>query len=452
MTELRFFGAANTVTGSKTLLKAGGRSVLIDCGLFQGYKQLRLKNWSAPPFAVGELDAVLLTHAHIDHSGYLPLLARQGLKAPVYCTKATRALAEILLRDAAHLQEEEAFYANRHGFSRHKPALPLYDGDDAERATRLMQTVDFGQAVSLGEGVQARWIPNGHILGSACIELNVSGQRIVFSGDVGRPNDPIMRPPQPLEHADVLVLESTYGDRRHVADTTEVMLRDVVNRTARRGGSVVIPAFAVGRAQTVLYLLHRLKKRHEIADMPIYLNSPMARDVTEVYREFAGEHKLSEGDYCAMCSMAKIINTPEESEALCQKQWPMIVISASGMAAGGRVLHHLKRMVPDPRNTVLFTGYQAGGTRGATMMAGAPNIKIHGEYFPVRAEIVNLESLSAHADYAELLDWLGSLKTPPKRVFLNHGEPQALDALRLRLFETFGWECEVPDYGEVFSL
>lgn len=452
MLQLQFFGATNTVTGSKTLVQAMGKRLLVDCGLFQGFKQLRLKNWGVPPFVPRELDAVLLTHAHLDHSGYLPVLVKRGFAGPVYCTKASQELCKILLRDAGHLQEEEAAYANRHAFSKHHPALPLYTVQEAEYAAKQLKSVSFLEPLTLGAGLSARWTPNGHILGSGCISLTAGKTTVMFSGDVGRPNDPIMRAPTPMDGADYLVLESTYGDRRHEATNPETMLRDVINRTGRRGGSVVIPAFAVGRAQTLLYLLYRLKQRREIIDMPIYLNSPMACDVTELYREFADQHRLLEADYRGMFKMTKFVNTADESRALVATHAPMIVISASGMASGGRVLHHLKQMAPDPKNTILFAGHQAGGTRGAAMLAGVPSIKIHGEYIPVRAEVVNIESMSAHADYAELLDWLATFKRPPKRVFLNHGEPAAQDALRLRIKDTLGWDCHAPEYGEAFEL
>ncbi|MBL8311498.1 MAG: MBL fold metallo-hydrolase [Burkholderiales bacterium] len=450
--QIEFLGATGTVTGSRYLLSTAQSRVLVDCGLFQGWKQLRLKNWAPLPFSPSSLDSVLLTHAHIDHSGYLPALCKQGFRRHIWCTHGTRALAELMLLDAAKLQEEEAAFANKHRFSRHQPALPLFTTDDAHAAIRHLHPVGFGHAVAVSKDCTARWQPSGHILGAASIAVTHSGTTVVFSGDLGRRNDPLMQPPAPVEHADYLVLESTYGDRRHPADGTLDRLRDVVQRTAARGGSVLIPAFAVGRAQTVLYYLFQLRQRGELPPMPIFINSPMAIDATAIYRDFADEHRLSEADYSAMCRMAKFVRTPEESKLLCAQATPMIVISASGMATGGRVLHHLKTMAPDARNTILFTGFQSGGTRGATLVGGANAVKIHGDYVPVRAEVVNLETMSAHADYEEILAWLAHFKRPPRQVFITHGEPGAADALRQRISQRLGWRCVVPEFRDQFAL
>lgn len=450
--QIQFLGATSTVTGSRYLLQAGEHRVLVDCGLFQGYKQLRLKNWAEPPFSPRSLDSVLLTHAHIDHTGYLPVLSKRGFRRHVYCTRATRALSEVMLIDAAHLQEEEANFANKHRFSRHQPALPLYTVEDAHAAVTLMRPVEFDHRIDVAKGLSARWRPNGHMLGSALIEVVHEGTTIVFSGDVGRPNDPLMRPPVAIEAADYLVLESTYGNRLHPPSDPMSELRAVVDRTVARGGIVLIPAFAVGRVQGILYYLYQLKKQGKLANVPVFINSPMAIDATEIYREFAGEHRLTEDDYSAMCRLAKFVRTPEESRLLCQQKTPMIILSASGMATGGRVLHHLKEIAPDERNTILFAGFQSGGTRGASMVDGAEAIKIHGQYVPVRAEVVNLDSMSAHADYSELLDWLSHIKRAPKHVFITHGEPAAADALRLKVSERFGWPCSVPEYRDTAEL
>ncbi len=450
--QIEFLGATGTVTGSKYLLHVGAHRVLVDCGLFQGYKQLRLKNWAPPPFSPTGVDAVLLTHAHIDHSGYLPALVKNGFHRKVFCSRATRELAEILLLDAAHLQEEEANFANKNRFSRHQPALPLFTTEDAQAAIRLLHGVNYNLAVSAAPGVSATWRPNGHMIGSASIQVNAGGRSIVFSGDVGRPNDPLMRSPTPIEAADYLVLESTYGNRRHPEDGTLDALREVINRTVARHGSVLIPAFAVGRAQTILYYLYQLTLRNELPDVPIYINSPMAIDATEIYREFASEHRLSEQDYAAMCRLAKFVRTPEESRALVANSKPMIVISASGMATGGRVLHHLEVMAPEGRNTILFAGFQSGGTRGAALVSGTDQIKIHGQYVPVRAEVLNIESMSAHADYEEMLQWLSHFKRPPKHVFVTHGEPAAADAMRKHVVERLGWSCSVPEYRDAAQL
>jgi len=450
--KLSFLGAAGTVTGSKYLLEQAGRRVLVDCGLFQGYKQLRLRNWAAPPVALKSLDAVILTHAHIDHSGYLPLLAKNGYTGPVYCSSATRDLCEILLPDSAHLQEEEADYANRRGFSKHHPALPLYTRDDATRALALLKTCAFDEEWEPAPGMMARLTPNGHILGSASVLVRWAGRSIAFSGDLGRPNDLVMKPPSPLHEADYLVLESTYGDRRHDSTDPRAELATIINRTVRRRGAVIIPSFAVGRAQTLLYAVHLLKADGRIPDVPVFLNSPMAADATRLFRAHPGEHRLSHEQCEQMAKVATIINSAEESIRLNERRGPMIIISASGMATGGRVLHHLKTFAPDARNTILFAGFQAGGTRGAAMVGGATSIKIFGEYVPVRAEVAMIDSLSAHADYQEIMAWLGAFQEPPRQTFIVHGEPAAADAMRRRIEEELCWKCRVPEHMEQVEL
>ena len=450
--SISFFGATGTVTGSKHLVQAGAHQLLIDCGLFQGYKQLRLRNWAAPPFDPTALDAVILTHAHIDHSGYLPLLAKHGFRGKVYCSAATRDLCGILLPDAAHLQEEEARFANLHGFSKHKPARPLFDAADAKQALKLLHAVDFNHNFQPADGLSCQLVPNGHLLGSACVVLKAGARTLVFSGDLGRPHDPILQAPQAIEAANYLVLESTYGNRLHPVVNPEQQLAEVISRTAARGGVVVIPAFAVGRAQTLLYYLHELKSRHAIPDLPVYLNSPMALAATELYRTHLEGHRLSHAQFHAICAGAIPVNSAEESRRLNRRSGPMVIISASGMATGGRVLHHIKQFGSDPRNTLLFAGFQAGGTRGAAIVGGADSVKIHGSYVHIRAEVAQIDALSSHADYAETLAWLGHFRAPPQHTFLVHGEPAAADALRLRIAETLGWACSVPDYLEIAAL
>ena len=450
--KLAFYGATGTVTGSKYLVTTENQRILVDCGLFQGYKQLRLRNWERFPVDPGSIGAVVLTHAHIDHTGYLPLLVRDGFRGPVYCTPATRALCEVLLPDCAHLQEEEAEFANRRGYSRHRPALPLYTQDDAAAALKRLQVCEFDTPFAIGKDLSVELAPSGHLLGSAFVTLDHGSLRLVFSGDLGRPHDLTMRPPVKLPRADYLVLESTYGNRRHPAVDPLAVLRDVVNRTAARGGVVLIPAFAVGRAQTVLYGIRQLKLQGAIPDLPVYLDSPMAIDATQIFRRFAGEHRLGSDECEAMCRHVSYVNTADESKALSASRAPMILISASGMATGGRVLHHLKAFAPDARNTILFTGYQAGGTRGARLLGGTDEIKIHGDYVPVRAEIGVVDNLSSHADYQETLDWLQGFATPPTEIFITHGEPEAADALRLRIAERLGWRVRVPEYREVVAL
>ncbi|HEX6137300.1 MAG TPA: MBL fold metallo-hydrolase [Casimicrobiaceae bacterium] len=445
--ELSFLGATGTVTGSRYLLTAGGKRLLVDCGLFQGFKPLRLRNWAPFPVPPGSLDAVVLTHAHLDHSGCLPLLARDGYRGRIYCSEPTQPLCGILLRDSGHLQEEQAADANRHGYSKHRPALPLYTEEDAERAVALLAPKAFDRPFEPLPGIRVRFLRAGHILGAAMVAIEANGRSVLFTGDLGRPHDPVMLAPEPVAGADYLVVESTYGDRRHDPSSPGDKLADVVTRTVTRGGTVIVPSFAVGRAQALLYWLHRLKAEQRIpATLPIYLNSPMATDVTALYERYGTEHRLSAEACRAMCSAATFVNTVEQSKALNASPWPKVIIAASGMATGGRVLHHLRAYAPDARNTILFSGYQAGGTRGRALLDGATTIKMFGEYVPVRAQVAQIDNLSAHADGAEILDWLRAFRDPPRRTFVTHGEPAAADALRLRIGDTLRWRCEVPEY------
>lgn len=450
--DLQFLGATGTVTGSKYLLRHGSGQFLVDCGLFQGFKQLRLRNWEPLPVDPRAVDAVILTHAHLDHSGYLPLLVKNGFKGKVYCTSATQDLCKILLSDSGHLQEEEAEYANRHGFSKHKPALPLYTEADAERCLKLFSPVEYDTEWSLGADLKARFLPSGHILGSAFVLVRSADTSVLFSGDIGRPNDIVMSAPVTRPQSDYLVVESTYGDRKHDPADPKIMLADVINRTATRQGVVVIPSFAVGRAQELLYYIHLLKADKAIPDIPVFLNSPMAVDATRIFHRHPGEHRLTREQCDAMCKTAHIVNSAEESKRLNLRDGPMIIIAASGMATGGRVVHHLKAFAPDPRNSILFAGFQAGGTRGAAIVRGAESVKIHGEQIPVRAEVAMIGNLSAHADAGEILNWLRGFKMPPRRTFVTHGEPIAADALRHRIEEELSWDCRVPDYLDKVQL
>jgi len=452
MTTLQFLGATGTVTGSKYLIEHAARRILVDCGLFQGYKPLRLRNWAAFPCAPASIESVILTHAHIDHSGYLPLLAKNGFSGKVYCSEATRDLCEILLPDSGHLQEEEADYANRRGFSKHSPALPLYTQEDAERCLNLFAPLELEHEMRLGDGISLRLIPSGHILGSTFVALETPDASILFSGDLGRPHDLVMPAPARIRKTDYLVVESTYGNRSHEATDPLVELAEVVNRTVKRGGVLVIPTFAVGRAQTLMYYLYLLKASKAIPDCPVYLNSPMAVDATRIFHQHSGEHRLTAAQCDGLCKVARIVHSVEESKQLNLKHGPMIILAASGMATGGRVVHHLKAFAPDPRNTILFAGFQAGGTRGAHLMQGADTIKIHGEYIPVRAEVKMLGNLSAHADANEILGWLSGFTQPPRHTFITHGEPEAADALRHRIEEELHWPCSIPDYLERATL
>jgi metallo-beta-lactamase family protein len=450
--DITFLGATGTVTGSRYLVTSASRRILVDCGLFQGLKQLRLRNREPLPFEPGSLDAVVLTHAHLDHSGYLPVLVRDGFSGPVYCTPATRDLCSILLPDSGHLQEEDAAFANRHGHSRHKPALPLYTEADAERSLRSLRPLPFEEPLTLPGGIELRLHVAGHILGAAMVSLRTSAGEVLFSGDLGRARDPLLPPPTPIRRADYLVVESTYGDRLHPDIDPLDGLAEVIKRTARRGGVLLIPSFAVGRAQSLLYLVHLLKLRERIPDLPVFLDSPMATRATRTFVAHPEAHRLDGPAADALSSAARAVESVAESRAIDAMTYPRIVISASGMLTGGRVLHHLKVFAPDPRNTILLVGYQAAGTRGAAMLSGASTIKVHGSYIPVRAEIATLENASAHADYAEILQWLEFFEIPPRTTFITHGEPVAADALRHRIEESLGWACRVPEYRERAEL
>ena len=450
--ELTFLGGTGTVTGSKYLVQAAGKSVLVDCGLFQGLKALRLRNWAPLPVRPQDVDAVVLTHAHLDHSGYLPRFIRQGFAGPVHSSPGTRDLCALLLPDSGHLQEEEARYANKRSFSKHKPALPLYSEDDARASLKRFSPVPYDEETVVVGEFRLTLQPAGHILGASIATLRSGGIKVVFSGDLGRMHDPIMHPPSRIEEADYLVVESTYGNRRHDQADAEETLGSHLNRALARGGVVIMPAFAVGRAQTLLYFISRLKARGAIPDVPVYLNSPMAINATRLYHEYRAEHRLTVEECEAACAVAKMVNTADESRALNSRSGPMIIVSASGMATGGRVVHHLKAFAPDARNMIVLPGFQAAGTRGAALAAGATEIKIHGGYVPVRAEVVKMDSMSAHADYSEILDWLRGFKRPPRRTFVTHGEPAAADEMRRRIEDTFGWAVSVPEYGEKAAL
>ena len=451
--RLTFAGAADTVTGSRYVLDTGQRHILVDCGLFQGFKKLRERNWARFPVAPQTIERVVLTHAHLDHSGYLPALVRDGFRGEIVATAATRELCEILLRDSARLQEEEADFANRHGYSKHAPARPLYTSEDAERALSRFRVVEFDETFPLGEGIEAQFLPAGHLLGAAMVRLQRGSRTVLFSGDLGRPDDLVMRPPRRVESAGTLIVESTYGNRKHEASDALAQLETVINKTAARGGVVVIPAFAVGRAQSLMYGIYQLKKQGRIHQhLPVYLDSPMAIDATRLYHAHRDEHRLSPEECEGMCHAAKIVNKVEESKALSAGRGPMVIISASGMATGGRVVHHLKSFAPDHRNTILFAGYQAGGTRGAAIVHGASTVRIHGQDVPIRAEVASLDNLSAHADADEILAWMRGFTQTPRRTFVTHGEPEAADALRARIDHELGWSVAVPEYLQTVDL
>jgi metallo-beta-lactamase family protein len=450
--QLDFLGGAGTVTGSKYALQNGRDIVLVDCGLFQGFKTLRLKNWAPLPIDPRKISAVVLTHAHLDHSGYLPLLVRNGFRGHIFTSRPTLELCRILLPDSGFLQEKDAEFANRHGFSKHKPALPLYTMEDAKRSLDYFKPVSFDDDHALTRAMSFRMHRAGHILGAASLQIEAAGTTVVFSGDLGRYNDPTMVDPVGFDRADYLVVESTYGDRRHPDVDPEDTIGNVVEATIGRGGTVVIPAFAVGRTQSLLFHLAQLKDKGRLTNVPVFLDSPMAQDASDIFCDGVGEHRLSMSACRRACGVARFVRSVEESKALMTNPMPKVIISASGMATGGRVLHHLKHYAPDPRNTILFAGFQAGGTRGASMIGGADSIKIHGAYVPVRAEVKNLDMLSGHADAGEILRWLRGFKSPPKMTFITHGEPAASDTLRRRIEEELKWSCTVPEHGQQVGL
>ena len=461
--KLTVLGAGRCVTGSKYLLEWKQFSALVDCGLFQGPAAHRRLNWKPLPHPASRLDAVVLTHAHIDHSGYLPRLARQGFSGPVYCTRATAALLRVLLPDAAHLQEEEARYANKEGYSKHSPALPLFRLADARAALRLLRPTPFGDWTDLHPGIRFRFHRQGHILGAAAIELSskvAGGKRktVYFSGDVGRYGVPILREPESYPGSDVLLIEATYGDRRHDPRDPREVLADEVNAAIKRGGVLLIPAFAVDRTQELLYMLHELAVDGDIPELPIWLDSPMGIEATALYSRFTGEHdvemrlSLAEQSNPIFPANLGVTPTSRESRSLNDIRGPAIIISASGMATGGRILHHLKLRLPDPSNTVMFVGYQAEGTKGRRLVEGEERVKIHGQWVPVRAQVTQVSGLSAHADVEELQVWLKRREREPARVIIVHGEYPAQQAFAETLHDEFGWSSEIPELGETLAL
>lgn len=454
--KLTFLGAAGTVTGSKYLVESGRGRVLVDCGLFQGVKDLRLRNWDAPPVDPRHLDGVVLTHAHLDHCGYLPRLVKAGFRGPIWCTAPTRDLVGIILKDAAYLQEEDARYANRKGYSRHKPALPLYTAEDVEDCLRQLEVIAFDRPQDI-DGLTVTFTPAGHIIGAACVRVEDKTTDLTFSGDIGRTNDPLMYPPRPLTRSTHLVCESTYGNRCHEANDPEEQLGEVVRRVTERGGVVLVPAFAVGRSQEILLLLARLKAARQIPDVPVYLNSPMAIEATRILLAHPEAHRLSPAECHQLNSVATYVTGPDESKALNTRHGPMVIIAGSGMATGGRILHHLKSFAPDPKNAILIVGFQAPGTRGDAIEHGAEAVKIHGQYVPVRAERVPVDGLSAHADQREIVAWLAAMEGArgpdrPRSVFLTHGEPAAIDTLRVCLRDELGWEARAGRDRETVEL
>jgi metallo-beta-lactamase family protein len=456
---LSFLGGAGTVTGSKYLVRSGGHQILLDCGLFQGLKELRLRNWT-PPAAAGEINAVVLSHAHVDHSGYLPVLARHGFRGSIYCTPGTADLLQVVLTDAAKLQEEEARTANRHGYSKHAPALPLFTAEDAERALQRIVTRRYGEAFAAAAGLTVVLRRAGHILGSATVELRLGEPkpvRLVFSGDLGRWNRPILRDPEPVAEADVLLVESTYGNRTHAPDPRSELAR-IVGEAAARGGALLVPAFAVGRTQELIWTLRELEDAGRIPVLPVFIDSPMANNVTDIYCRHPEDHDLDmtllmDQQRCPLCCRQyTLVRTPQESKALNDVSGPMIIIAASGMATGGRILHHLKMRLSDERTTVLLPGFQAEGTRGRKLQEGEREVRIHGQDVPVCATIEVLHGLSAHADRDEILRWLGGFTRAPRQTYVVHGEPPAARGLAEAIHTRLGWKVTVAADGATVPL
>ena len=449
---LTFLGAARTVTGSKYLLETGNTRVLVDCGMFQGLKSLRERNWESFPVPANTIDVVVLTHAHLDHCGMLPRLVAQGFKGRIFCTDGTQELARIVMEDAGRLQEEDAERANRKGYTKHKPALALFTSADADRAVLQLQPVGYNRAVPIAPGIEVEFLNAGHLLGSAYARITVAseGKTILFGGDLGRYGRPVLPDPVQPPNADVVLVESTYGDRVHEADDDGVKLGQVISETVAKRGKVVIPAFALGRVEELLYWVRRLEDRKAIPEVPVYVDSPMAVDVLKEYRERMPE--LDEGLRNFMTARLRVIATIADSRKIQEDDRSSIIISSSGMATGGRVLHHLKRLLPDARNTVLFAGYQSVGTRGRQLKEGAKFTRIHGEEIPVNARIESIDSISAHADSNEVLRWLKSFKKAPSLLCLVHGEPGPMDTLKLRVESELKWTVKTPNHRETITI
>lgn len=449
--SVKFLGAAGTVTGSKYLISALGKNILIDCGMFQGLKKLRLLNWDKLPVNANEIDLVLLTHGHLDHTGYLPRLVNLGFKGEIMATAPTLQVTEIILNDGARIQEEDAQQANRQDYSKHKPALPLYNSYDVEKTLKLFIPQPEGQWLDLFDGIKVRFNYVGHIIGACFIELDIKGKILVFSGDVGRKNDVLLKSSKKPENADYIFIESTYGDRLHPEDGEEKLIQ-IIKNSIEKKGTIIIPSFAVERAQSIMYILWQAKKNNLIPSIPVYLDTPMGNKVLEIFHSNPDWHKLPISEYTQMCQEIKYIQSLKETFRLAAEPQAKIIIAGSGMGTGGRVLTYFQKYLGDKSATILLVGYQAEGTRGRQLLDGIKEIKIQGKYYPVKAKIENVEGLSAHADQSELLDWLKDIKNTPEKVFIVHGEPQSSDVLRLKIYDTYGWDCLVPNLYDVYEI
>jgi len=445
---LQSLGAAGTVTGSKHLLRTPELNILIDCGLFQGIKSLRVKNWEELPVRPADIDVLLLTHAHLDHCGYIPLFVKKGFRGKIYMTPPTRDLAEIILYDSAKIQQEDAERANREGYSKHKPALPLYKTEDVDFAIQHFEVVEHSFEVQLSPHISFQFRKNGHILGSACVQLKCFDKTIVFSGDIGRYQSDFLLPPANMNKADYVIMESTYGDRLHEGDPAE-QLATIINETVDHHGTILIPSFAVGRAQEIMHILNKLKKENKIPHwLPVFLDSPMAADATDILCKYPKWHKLKHEECISVCKDVVINRDWHNTQGIIHKPGSKIVISASGMLTGGRVLEYMKHIVPNENNTVLLIGYQAEGTRGRALQNKAHEVKIHGKYYPVRSRVLEISGLSAHADQSELIQWLKHFKHLPEKAFLVHGESSAQEALRVKIQDEFNIPVEIQKQNE----
>lgn len=449
--EIQFLGAAGTVTGSKYLIQTNNKKILVDCGLFQGLKKLRLLNWDNLPLNVSNIDIILLTHGHLDHVGYLPRIVNQGFSGSIWGTVPTLDIAKIILEDSARIQEEDAERANAEGFSKHKPAKPLYNTKDVEKTLPLFRPQELDKWIEIDKGIFCRFRYNGHIIGATFIELKIGTKIIVFSGDIGRDQDLLMNSPQKPEKADVLLIESTYGNRLHL-NNAEERLTEIINTAAINKGTIIIPSFAVERAQTLMYLLWKLKKKGAIPNLPVYMDSPMGSTVLDIFEKYPDWHKLPIEESKEMIKDIKQIQTIQETYTLAASEKPKIIIAASGMASGGRVLTYFVQYLGKSSTTILLVGFQAEGTRGRALLEGAEEVKIFGKYFPVKAKIENVEGLSAHTDQLGLIGWMHELKQKPEHIFIVHGEPQAADALRVKIKDIYGWNCEIPALNEIIDI
>ncbi len=462
MGKLTFYGATGTTTGSRFLLELHGRKILVDCGMFQGRKANRLKNWDEFPVKPSEIDRILLTHAHIDHTGYLPRLCKEGFSGSIHCTDATHDLCEILLKDSAKIQEEDAYWANKKGYSKHKPAQPLYTVKDAEKSLSFFAPLHYGEDFYIDDTARLKFKDAGHILGSALVDIktgdNKRSKKILFSGDIGRPDKQLLRDPVQVFSVDYLILESTYGDRLHDEVSQVDELARVIQESVKRGGVLVIPSFAVGRTQTLLYLIRELEEQGRIPSLPVFVDSPMAIDVTDIFRKRISDFDITsrvltlKGVGIFRPRQLRLCDTREQSKAINNRESQAIIISSSGMVTGGRILHHMVQRLPQRENTILFIGYQASGTRGRMILEGQPSVKIHGRQIPINARVEKISGFSGHADYNEILAWLMGFDRPPEKTFIVHGEPEASTSLAERIRDKLGWDVVIPGFGESFEI